>query len=74
MNELSEEQNIIFQHVKNNKNTIVDACAGTGKTTLILNTAKLLPRRKFLQITYNSILLCEVKESINKFDGPFCNR
>ena len=67
MNELSEEQNIIFQHVKNNKNTIVDACAGTGKTTLILNTAKLLPRRKFLQITYNSMLRCEVKESINKF-------
>ena len=68
MDELSNEQQIIFQCVKDNKNTIVDACAGTGKTTLILATAKLLPRRKFLQMTYNSMLRYEVKERVKKND------
>jgi hypothetical protein len=67
MNKLSDEQLVVFQNVKDFKNTIVDACAGTGKTTLILSTAKQLPRRKFLQITYNSMLRCEVKESVTKY-------
>lgn len=66
MHELSNEQQIIFQSIKDNKNTIVDACAGTGKTALILATAKQLPRRKILQMTYNSMLRCEVKERVKQ--------
>ena len=66
MYELSTEQQVIFQSIKENKNTIVDACAGTGKTALILATAKQLPRRKFLQMTYNSMLRYEVKERVQK--------
>lgn len=68
MYELSEEQQIIFQSIKDNKNTVVDACAGTGKTALILSTAKQLPRRKFLQMTYNSALRHEVKERVKQND------
>jgi len=64
MNDLSPEQQTIFDCVKQRENTIVDACAGTGKTTLILATAKKLPRRSFLQMTYNSMLRHEVKERV----------
>ena len=40
----------------------MDAVAGTGKTTLILEIAKELGSRKILQITYNKSLKFEVRE------------
>lgn len=58
---LSDEQQIIFNNVKDNKNVIVDAVAGTGKTTIILHTAEHLPHKTFLQMTYNSSLRLDVK-------------
>ena len=64
MNNPSEEQQIIIDHVKNKKNVIVDACAGSGKSTTVLSMAKSLPRRKFLQLTYNSMLRHEVNDKI----------
>lgn len=66
MNFLSEEQRHILLEVKSGKNVVVDACAGSGKTTLILYTAKELNRRKFLQMTYNSMLRHEVAERVKK--------
>jgi hypothetical protein len=66
MHELSEEQQIIFENIKNKKNVIVDACAGTGKTTLILATAKLLIRRKFLLMAYNASLSHESKQRVKE--------
>lgn len=66
MNELSEEQQAIQDYVKEGYNVVVDACAGTGKTTLILSIAKTLNRRKFMQMTYNSMLRCEVKERVKQ--------
>ena len=63
---LSEEQQYILLEVKSGKNVVVDACAGSGKTTLILYTAKELYRRKFLQMTYNSMLRHEVAERVKK--------
>lgn len=62
---LSEEQQLISNYIKAGYNVEVDACAGTGKTTVILEIAKSLPRRKFLEITYNSTLRQEVKEKVN---------
>ena len=49
MNSPSEEQKIIIDYVKNKNNVIVDACAGSGKSTTILSMAKQLNRRKFLR-------------------------
>jgi len=66
MDFLSEEQQHILSEVKSGKNVVVDACAGSGKTTLILYTAKELSRRKFLQMTYNSMLRHEVAERVKK--------
>ena len=65
MNLPSGEQQIIIDNVKNNYNVIVDACAGSGKSTTVLSMAKILNRRKFLQVTYNSLLRHEVKDTIN---------
>ena len=66
MNSPSEEQKIIIDYVKNKNNVIVDACAGSGKSTTILSMAKQLNRRKFLQLTYNSLLRHEVKDKIKE--------
>jgi hypothetical protein len=66
MDFLSTEQKHILSEVKSGKNVVVDACAGSGKTTLILYTAKELNRRKFLQMTYNSMLRHEVSDRVKK--------
>ena len=62
MNRPSDEQRGIIQHVKSGKNVIVDACAGSGKSTTILSCAKEMPDTTFLQITYNASLRKEVRE------------
>ena len=56
MNAVSEEQQQIINNIQNNKNVIVDACAGSGKSTTILSTAKSMPHKRFLLITYNKSL------------------
>jgi hypothetical protein len=62
----SEQQNII-DHIKNGKNVIVDACAGSGKSTTILSCAQQMPNKRFLQITYNSMLRMEIKEKVKQY-------
>jgi hypothetical protein len=59
---LSDEQLDIINTIKENKNVICDAVAGSGKTTTVLELAKALPDKLILQITYNSILRHEVKD------------
>ena len=66
MIELSAEQATILLHIKNGKNVVVDSCAGTGKTTLILSVAKALSDKKLLQMTYNSMLRYEVKDRVKR--------
>lgn len=61
---LSEEQQLILNTVKTGINVVVDAVAGTGKTTLILSIAKELPDTQILQMTYNKSLKFEVREKI----------
>lgn len=66
MNAVSEEQQHIINNVQNNKNVIVDACAGSGKSTTILSTAKFMPHKRFLLITYNKSLRKEIIEKVNE--------
>ena len=66
MNACSEEQLTIIDHVKNGNNVVVDACAGSGKSTTILSAARLMPYKRFLLITYNKSLRKEIKEKITE--------
>ena len=52
MIQLSEEQQCILDTVKEGHNVMVDAVAGTGKTTLILSIAREMPDTKILQMIY----------------------
>ena len=64
--EPSEEQQIIINHIKNGKNVVVDACAGSGKSTTILSCAAAIPEKRFLQITYNASLCKENRERVRE--------
>lgn len=64
MDILSDEQENILQIAKKGENIMVDAVAGTGKTTLILSIAQELSSKNFLQMTYNSSLRIDVKTKV----------
>lgn len=66
MNEMSDEQRVVMNYIRDGDNVLVDACAGSGKSTTILSTAQALPDKKFLQLTYNSMLRHEIKGKINE--------
>lgn len=61
---ISEEQIDICNHIKCGKNVIVDSIAGSGKSTTIIHIANELPSKRFLHITYNSMLRKEFKQKI----------
>jgi superfamily I DNA/RNA helicase len=62
MNEPSDEQLFVINQLKTQKNVIVDAIAGSGKSTTILSVAKAFISINILQMTYNSMLRLEIKE------------
>lgn len=62
MNALSDEQALVLNHTKSGHNSVVDAVAGSGKSTTVLSIAAKLVCKKFIQLTYNSMLRCEIKE------------
>ena len=65
MNTISEEQSIVLNHTKVGQNSVVDAVAGSGKSTTVLSIASSLPAsQKIIQFTYNSMLRCEIKEKV----------
>ena len=63
---MSEEQRKVLDYIRSGKNVVVDACAGSGKSTTILSIAKELTGKKIRQFTYNSQLRFDVKENIKK--------
>jgi hypothetical protein len=65
---MSEEQKIIFNCIQSGDNAIGDACAGSGKSTTILSIAKNLQNKRFVQLTYNSMLCNDIKEKIEKYN------
>lgn len=61
----SEEQQLAIDtllHTKNN--LIIDACAGSGKTTTILHLAASAADTKFLVLVYNRRLMVETEERV----------
>jgi len=58
----SDEQKVIIDAINLNTNIIVDAVAGSGKTTTLIFIAKAFPQKKILQITYNKQLKLEVRD------------
>jgi len=63
---LSEEQQNIIDSIKTGRNVIVDACAGSGKSTTILAIAREFPEERILQLTYNSALRKDVQGKITE--------
>jgi len=57
----SDEQQKIIDEIGSGHSVIVNAVAGSGKTTTLLMTAIKFPHKKILQITYNKQLKIEVK-------------
>ncbi|KAF8250251.1 P-loop containing nucleoside triphosphate hydrolase protein [Wilcoxina mikolae CBS 423.85] len=55
--QLSGQQSSAIEALKTNKNLIINACAGSGKTTLCLEMAKSMPERQFLLLVYNTRLM-----------------
>ena len=68
----SKEQQDIVQAIKNNKNVIVDAVAGSGKTTTISFIAQDNLDKKILVLTYNTKLKIETKERFTKLKLNNC--
>jgi superfamily I DNA/RNA helicase len=68
MRTVSDEQQIIISKVSRGENVVVDACAGSGKSTTILSTALAQPDKKFLLITYNKSLRKEILETVRELD------
>jgi hypothetical protein len=58
---MSDEQRVVYEHIRSGKNVVVDACAGSGKSTTILSIATCMPDHAFIQLTYNSMLCAEIK-------------
>jgi hypothetical protein len=62
----SQEQQTIIEHVASGKHVVVNAVAGSGKSTTILSVAHTFPDKHVLQITYNSMLRHEMKEKVHE--------
>lgn len=63
---VSKEQSLVLQNIKDGRNIIVDAVAGSGKTTTILHICKDNPNKKVLVITYNARLKLETRQKKEK--------
>jgi len=63
---MSDEQRVILDYIRAGYNVVVDACAGSGKSTTILSIAKEMSGKKIRQFTYNAMLRHEVKEKIKE--------
>jgi hypothetical protein len=66
MHKMSQEQRDVLNYIRADSNVIVDACAGSGKSTTILSIAKEMTGKRIRQFTYNSMLRHEIKEKIRE--------
>lgn len=64
--EFSKEQKDIFEAVKNSKSHVsINATAGSGKTTTILNALKLIPRfRKTIFLSFSNAIVDTLKSRV----------
>ena len=70
MNAPSEEQQTVINHILNGSHVIVDACAGSGKSTTIISTAIQCKHMHILQCTYNKQLRVEVEQKVIDLNIP----
>lgn len=66
MHQMSQEQRDVLNYIRADSNVIVDACAGSGKSTTILSIAKEMTGKTIRQFTYNSMLRHEIKEKVRE--------
>lgn len=59
-----EQQVAIDTLLHSNNNLIVEACAGSGKTTTILHLASAAPQTRFLVLVYNRRLMAETDDRV----------
>jgi hypothetical protein len=64
LDNVSEEQATICNSVQEGHNVIVDACAGSGKSTTVLSTCRFMPQTNFLILTFNRALRLETREKV----------
>ena len=62
----TDEQLSVISEIANGNNVIVNAVAGSGKTTTILKAARAQPNKKFLILTYNTRLKDETRAKIKR--------
>jgi hypothetical protein len=62
----SSEQQEIIDCVKGGFNVLVDAVAGSGKTTTVLFLAAAVPNKKIVLFTYNARLKAETRERVRR--------
>jgi len=63
---LSNEQQAVYEEIVKGNHVVVNACAGSGKSTTILGIVQRQPHRRVLQITYNSMLRKEIQEKVKR--------
>jgi len=64
---LSRQQSGAVEALKTKKNLIINACAGSGKTTLCLQMANSMPERQFLLLVYNNRLMEDTRVRCDKY-------
>lgn len=73
--ELNETLNAMFDCIENNKNFLLEAGAGAGKTHSLVETIKYInknyPKRKMLCITYTNNAKEEIINRLNTKDNIF---
>lgn len=69
---ISKEQQAIIEAVREDKNVIVDAVAGSGKTTTISFIAKDNLTKNILILTYNTKLKIETRQRFEKLNLENC--
>jgi AAA domain len=64
----SKEQKNIIESTINKKNIVVNAVAGSGKTTTLLLLGNKMKHKKILQVTYNKQLKNEVRKKVDELN------
>jgi len=70
MNDPSEEQMVPIRAIQRGENAIINAWAGSGKSTTVLSAAVIEKTKKFIQITYNSALRKEIQAKVKELQIP----
>ena len=60
----AEQQFAIDTLLHTENNIIIEACAGSGKTTTVLHLARAAPETKFLLLVYNRRLMVETEQRV----------